>query len=254
MEDVNHDDVPVQVVGPLGTVVSIWAHPDDETYLSGGIMAAARDDGHRVVSVSLTAGEAGSDDPCWPPERLGRLRRWEHAASMAVLGVAEHHVLDFPDGCLADVDDDGPVVALAALLDEVRPDTVLTFGDDGITFHPDHRQVSRWVTAAWHRAGRPGSLLYACLLAEHLEEFGPIYERWGMYMTDERPIGRTPDELALAVRLTGAALDRKVAALEAMASQTRPTIDGIGRDLFARDVAVEAFVPAPGVEGTASCT
>ncbi len=26
---------------PLGTILSIWAHPDDETYLAGGLMAAA---------------------------------------------------------------------------------------------------------------------------------------------------------------------------------------------------------------------
>jgi hypothetical protein len=73
-------------------------------------------------------------------------------------------------------------------------------------------------------------------------------------MTDDRPIGRTPDELALTVRLTGAALDRKIAALEAMASQTRSAIAGIGRDLFARDVAVEAFVRAPGDDGLVRCT
>ena len=30
---------------PLGSILSIWAHPDDETYLAGGVMAAARDRG-----------------------------------------------------------------------------------------------------------------------------------------------------------------------------------------------------------------
>ena len=29
----------------LGTILSVWAHPDDETYLAGGIMAAAADAG-----------------------------------------------------------------------------------------------------------------------------------------------------------------------------------------------------------------
>src|SRR3546814_13199435 len=77
-------------VAALGTILSIWAHPDDETYLAGATMAAARALGQRVVCASATAGEHGTDDPLgWPPERLGAVRRWEAAAAMAVLGVHE---------------------------------------------------------------------------------------------------------------------------------------------------------------------
>ena len=92
-------------VRDLGTILSVWAHPDDETYLAGALMAEAVASGQRVVCVSLTAGELGTDDPItWPPARLARLRRWEAAASMAVLGVTDHRVLDLPDGGLADVE------------------------------------------------------------------------------------------------------------------------------------------------------
>src|SRR5687767_15747549 len=45
------------VVAGLGTVLGIWAHPDDEAYLSGGLMAMARDHGSRVVCVTATRGE-----------------------------------------------------------------------------------------------------------------------------------------------------------------------------------------------------
>src|SRR3954467_475717 len=94
----------------LGTIASIWAHPDDETYLSGGIMAEAAARGQRVVCVSATAGERGTDDPdTWPPDRLGRIRRWEAAAAMAVLGVADHRFLDYPDGGMREVDPPEPV-------------------------------------------------------------------------------------------------------------------------------------------------
>ena len=82
-----------RAIAELGTILSIWAHPDDETYLAGGVMAAARDNGQRVVCVSLTAGELGTSEPeRWPPDRLGRLRRWEAAAAMAVLGVDDHRL------------------------------------------------------------------------------------------------------------------------------------------------------------------
>ncbi len=69
--------LPVNAIAPLdidrlGTVLSVWAHPDDETYLAGGVMASCVAAGQRVVCVSATAGEHGTADPvAWPPERLG---------------------------------------------------------------------------------------------------------------------------------------------------------------------------------------
>ena len=71
---------------------------------------------------------------------------------MSVLGVDEHHIYGLPDGALADHEQAGLAWA-GRLLDVVRPDTVLTFGPDGITFHPDHIAVHRWVTQAWADRG-----------------------------------------------------------------------------------------------------
>ena len=140
----------------LGTVLSVWAHPDDETYLAGGVMASCVAAGQRVVCVSATAGEHGTADPvAWPPERLARLRRWETAAAMAVLGVAEHRFLGFKDGSLATIEPSVGVGAIADLIDEIHPDTILTFGPDGMTFHPDHVTIGAWTTRAWDSAGRP---------------------------------------------------------------------------------------------------
>lgn len=233
-------------VSPLGTILSVWAHPDDESYLAGGVMAAAAASGQRVVCVSATAGEAGSDDTdLWPPERLGRLRRWEAAAAMAVLGVHEHRWLDLPDGGLADLDPAGPVDRLCALVQSVRPDTILTFGPDGITFHPDHRTVSAWVGEAWRRCGHPGRLLHATMSEDHLAEWGPTYEDWGVFMSDERPVPVPAHELALDLRLGGAELDRKEAALRAMSSQTGPAIEALGPEVFRASIADEMFVAAP---------
>ena len=228
----------------LGTILSVWAHPDDETYLAGGVMAAAIDRGERVVCVTATAGERGTPDPrVWPPGRLGQRRRWEAAAAMAVLGVADHRFLGLPDGALVDHESEGRV-AVGALLDEVRPDTILTFGPDGMTYHPDHIAVSRWVTDAWRGRGSRCRLLYATFTAEHLSRFGELYEEWDAYMSDERPSGVPADELDLHVRLRGSPLDRKLTALEAMASQTRDIIAAIGQPTYAALVDEEAFVDA----------
>src|SRR5215207_2004169 len=228
----------------LGTVLSVWAHPDDETYLAAGVMAQATDRGDRVVCVSASAGERGTADPvAWPPDRLGRRRAWEAAAAMAVLGVTDHRMLGLPDGCLADHDDEGEAL-IGALLDDVEPDTILTFGPDGITFHPDHIAVSRWVTSAWERRHRPCRLLYAAATLDHLSRFGELYEEWNSYMTDERPSGVRCEDLAAYVRLRGWQLDRKLTALAALASQTAELTARIGPELYAMQVAEEAFVDA----------
>jgi LmbE family N-acetylglucosaminyl deacetylase len=227
-------------VTDLGSILSIWAHPDDETYLAGATMAGAVDAGQRVTCVSLTAGERGTDEPdLWPPDRLGRLRRWEAAAAMAVLGVTDHRVLDLPDGGLTALGDDAGVAVVASLVDELRPDTVLTFGPDGMTFHPDHIAVGRWATAA--AVGR-ARVLHATTTVEHTARFGSLYEEWGVYMTDERPTPVPSAELAIDLVASGAELDRKLAALAAMASQTEAARLGLGPARYAEMAADEAFV------------
>lgn len=236
--------MPVDVAD-LGTILSIWAHPDDETYLCGGIMATAVANGQRVVCVSATAGELGTSDPeSWPPERLGRVRRWEAAAAMAVLGVTDHRFLDLPDGGLAGLDPAGPVERLAALLEEVCPDTILTFGPDGRTFHADHQTVSAWMDAAWRDAGGRGRLLHSALVDEEWDRWGAVIEQWNVFMTDERPVPVPAGELAVDLHLDGELLDRKIAALSTMASQISPTLLGMG-DIFRQLNAREAFVEAP---------
>ena len=47
-----------------------------------------------------------------------------------------------------------------AIVEEVRPDTILTFGPDGMTGHQGHMDVCRWATEAFETAGKPGARLY----------------------------------------------------------------------------------------------
>lgn len=230
-------------VRDLGTILSLWAHPDDETYLAGATMAAAVAAGQRVVCVSLTAGEHGTDDPVtWPPDRLSRRRHREAAAAMAVLGVAEHRIIGLPDGGLGDIDPTTGADIVGELLDEIAPDTILTFGPDGATFHPDHIAAGAWTHVAWERRGGHGRLLQAAMSVEHHRRFAARFEEWDVYMTDERP---TPvEEPAFGLWASGDLLDRKVTALASMASQTAGSLALLGEELFAEMVAEECFVAA----------
>jgi LmbE family N-acetylglucosaminyl deacetylase len=243
MASPTHRLIQAPDIGQLGSILSVWAHPDDETFLAGGIMAAAVDLGARVTCVSATAGERGTDDPqTWPPQRLGQVRRWEAAAAMAILGVTDHRFLDLPDGGLADLDPAEPVARIAAIIDEVRPDTILTFGPDGTTFHPDHQTVSAWVTQAWRRTGRLGRLPHQAASEPHLRQWAADYERWGIYMSDERPVGVPVDKLAVRVVVQGALADRKHAALCAMHTQIGPSLRMLGEDQFRAMNNEESFV------------
>ncbi len=237
----------IHSIKELGTILGVWAHPDDETYLSGGLMAAAADNGQRVTVVSATAGEHGTDDPeTWPPERLAPIRRWEAVAALRVLGVDDHRWLGLADGTLADHDPRDGAERIAKIVVDVDPDTIVTFGPDGITGHPDHRTVSAWVTEARQMTGSRARVLHATESESHAERFADLYERFGMSMDGSAPTVTPTSDLAVDVRLSGRALDRKLVALRAMATQTAPTIAVFGPDDYAMWVAQETFVEQRG--------
>jgi LmbE family N-acetylglucosaminyl deacetylase len=230
---------------PLGRVLAVWAHPDDETYLAGGLLALAADAGDDPVVVSATDGERGfGDDPAWPVERARNVRRCEARAAMAILGVDDHRRLELPDGACHEVEARPAVERLTAIIDEVRPDTVLTFGPDGITGHPDHRAVSAWTTAAVRGARRTPRLLYAAVEQGHFDRWAAEEERLGVRIEGDGPVVAEAGDLAVHLRLGGALLDRKVAALRAMATQTAPLVTLLGEEGYADWVADEAFVEA----------
>ena len=128
-----------------GPILGIWAHPDDEAFLSAGLMAQAASEGERVVCVTATRGELGVQDAeRWPPDQLARIRENELYESMRILGVGEHRWLDYPDGGCHLVDEEEAVARLVAVVHGCAADlSVLTFGPDGMTAHQDHMAVSR---------------------------------------------------------------------------------------------------------------
>ena len=69
----------------------------------------------------------------------------------------------------------------------------------------------------------------------------PSHQRWRLYLTDERPAGVPEREHAVHDVLDGPALDRKLTALAAMASQTRGVMAAVDLSTFAAQVSEEAF-------------
>ena len=223
----------------LGTVLTIWAHPDDETYLVGGMSAALTDSGHRVICVTATRGEAGvSGAATADVDRLAEVRTAELEAALRILGVEEHHWLDYPDGGCADVDALEAAARLVTVVDDVRPDTVVTFGPDGFTGHPDHRAVSRWTDLALARASTRPRLLHAVSREDVVDH--ELDEEFGVFDLG-RPRVCADDELDVLLELDGKVLDRKVEALLRQVSQTGGLVEAVGLERFRAWVATESF-------------
>ncbi|MFN2489748.1 MAG: PIG-L deacetylase family protein [Actinomycetota bacterium] len=226
----------------LGTILGVWAHPDDETYLSAGVMAAAGREGRRVVCVTATRGEAGSqDEQRWPASDIARIREAELDEALTILGVREHHWLDYRDGTCESVPHEEGVAKVATILEAVAPDTVLTFGPDGQTGHHDHIAVSRWTTAAFERAAKPGArLCYATVTPDWAQSFVDTLNQHNVFEPGTPEV--TPvEELSINFSVTGDLLEAKVRALRAQISQTEGLIAALGEEFLRSGISEETF-------------
>jgi N-acetyl-1-D-myo-inositol-2-amino-2-deoxy-alpha-D-glucopyranoside deacetylase len=152
------------------TLMTVHAHPDDETISTGGVMARAVADGHRVILVTCTRGEQGEivvkemDTPV-NHRRLGEIRAGELEAAMDELGVTEWENLGYRDSDMMGRDgNNDPRTFWQADLDEAagrltwlvrryQPDVITTYNSFGGYGHPDHIRTHDVAVRAFDRAG-----------------------------------------------------------------------------------------------------
>ena len=228
----------------MRTILGIWAHPDDEVFVSGGLMAQAVRRGDRVVCLHMTRGEAGLNfrRPC-SPAVLGRVREQELERSLACLGVDENHFFGYPDGGLGRVSTAEVVDRLHAALVEYRPDTIVTFGEDGFTGHPDHRSLSAWVSTAVRLWGRPGArVLHAIVPSLWKSSIVPRLNEFDFFWAGH-PARYSAGDIAL--RLDEDIIEAKVDALWEHASQMQPLFDAYGEGFMRSLAGVETFALGP---------
>ena len=247
----------------MATLVTFHAHPDDESIATGGVMAKASDEGHRVVLVVATKGEHGEVDEGFlePDEQLWQRRVKETEACAKILGVARVEFLGYVDSGMigtpendlpesfwqADVDE--AVARLATILTEEKADVLTVYDENGAYGHPDHIQVHRVGLRAAELAGTPRvymSTINRDYVQRSLREAAEL---------GEVPADLNPDDLAeLGVpeeRITTTVdvrpwLVRKRAAMAAHASQ-------IGETSFFLSMAPEMFEGAFGQEWFIRC-
>lgn len=219
------------------TLVAVLAHPDDDTFgISGSIALHAADRDLRFVLVLATSGGAGqiSDPALATRETLGAVREEEDRASWRTLGREPDRLefLRFGDGTLDSMDLDELIRAVAAILEEERPDLVITFGPEGVTAHPDHITVGRATMEAFHevRLGWPGAfrrLLQICLPETLLAAFDAQMIAAGREPFDPsqpfQPRG-IPDHLVAVQVDTSAVWRRRMDALGEHRTQSETTM------------------------------
>ena len=161
---------PARDLQDLG-VLLVFAHPDDEGFGTGGVLALLAGRGARLTLVCATNGDVGeiSDPALATRETLARVRRKELRRAMAVTGVADVRFLDYRDsGMAGTADNQHPealmqapseevVERLVEVMREVRPRVVITHDPTGGYGHPDHVTVCRRVTEAFRAAADPAA-------------------------------------------------------------------------------------------------
>lgn len=148
-------EATLETIWEAPRLLGLYAHPDDETFCSGGTFARYADAGAEIRVVSMTRGQAGQirDANVATRRTLGQVREQELGLACVLLGIQSWRCLDYQDGGLADAVFDELVGELTREIREFRPSAVFTFGPDGGYGHPDHVVLSAAAAAAWDGAG-----------------------------------------------------------------------------------------------------
>jgi LmbE family N-acetylglucosaminyl deacetylase len=154
------------------TLMTVHAHPDDESIGTGGIIAKYSREGIKTVLVHCTRGEMGDvQDPEFvPPEpgmTMADIRMHELKAAISILGIHSTHDLGYRDsGMAGHPENQNPTVFARANIDEAslklahiireeKPHVVVTYDENGVYGHPDHIMANVITAKSFFMAGNP---------------------------------------------------------------------------------------------------
>jgi LmbE family N-acetylglucosaminyl deacetylase len=235
-------DLVDRLDSPRPVLVAVWAHPDDESLLGAGLIGEVTRRGGRVINVSATLGEHGTADARLnPPTALAARRHWELKAALNTLGVEESITLGYADGGCDQVPTSIGARRVSSTIDDVEPDAVLTFGDDGVTGHPDHRAVARWTKSALAERPRQIPLIASAAGAAWHETLVERMHEVGAFWPGSP--ARILDGPVWSVRLDGEHLEQKLRALACHRSQMGPLQGALGATGYRTLASVVAYRP-----------
>jgi LmbE family N-acetylglucosaminyl deacetylase len=231
------DFTPMQ----LGTIMCVWAHPDDETFTMGGLLYACATKGQKVICVTATRGEAGvQDTDQWPAKDLAKIRTKELEDALKILGVTKHYWLGYADGGCSQLAVKEPVDKISKLITTYKPDSIFTFGPEGLTGHDDHKAVSWWTSQALKVSKHKAVLYHAILTREQYRYMKVADERISIFFNINMPVLADEADCDICYHLPTQVFSKKLQALQAMPSQTDRLVRGF-EYVLADALGVEAF-------------
>jgi LmbE family N-acetylglucosaminyl deacetylase len=132
-----------------GGILHVYAHPDDESFGNPATIGLYAKEGVPMSLITMTRGEAGETNGVCKPEELGDVREAELRAACQVLGIHHFELWGYPDGELSNANKGEVLSRLIATYEKIAPRVIVTYGDEGVTGHPDHLAVSRFATEAF---------------------------------------------------------------------------------------------------------
>ena len=196
----------------------IFAHPDDETFCVGGIIAKYAAAGVEIDLYCATHGDAGKSAsvPVSSREGLAAIRRQELEVAAGILGIRSIEMGRYRDGELNQADISALVGDIVCFIRRTRPHLLLGFGPEGApTGHRDHRALSYATTAAFFLSQLATSYPEQGLAPHRARRL--YYHAWAYPMPDPRlKLESVPTTALIDVREWK---HRKAAAFEAHTTQ-----------------------------------
>jgi N-acetyl-1-D-myo-inositol-2-amino-2-deoxy-alpha-D-glucopyranoside deacetylase len=221
----------------LPTLLVVFAHPDDEAFPTGGVMAHYAEKGHKVYLACATKGEAGQlkDPSLGDGSDMASIRVRELEASCAALGVEPPIFLGWHDSgrnerlrlddpkALHNADLWAVEQTIRDVIAQVKPTVMITFDPHGGYGHPDHLVIHRAATAAFFSTGHfphpPQRLFYSAWTIERMQQMQASGQSNNIVGGLEPTLyGVDPNTLALTMDVS-AYVPQKMAAAKAHRSQ-----------------------------------
>ena len=184
-----------------GPLLAVFAHPDDESATIGPLLSRYAIEVHDFYLIVVTSGQVGDSNTDIPRgDELGAVREKEARCSCKALGIHEPFLLQFMDGSIADWETIPKIrERVRKIIEEVKPEVIITWGPDGLTGHPDHRTVSSLTTEIFQQRSklthRPSKLYYVAYpessfanlppgMAQYAERIGLVADEWVTTVVD----------------------------------------------------------------------
>lgn len=242
------------VAGAGDRLLVVVAHPDDETFGCGSIIATATEAGAHVTVVCATLGDRGETHLALTSDQLARQRHRELHLAAGVLGVADVITLGYgdsdfggeiPAGSLCAADANELTEAVLSTIRLVQPDVVVTL--DGCDGHRDHVAIRDAAVAAVDRERAAGAEIAVFeatlpnqLMRRWLDEMRTVQPDAAYHAIDPAAFGR-PDHEVTHVVDARAVLARRELAIAMHVSQGSP-FDGLSPALREAFLATDHLV------------